>query len=58
MRRLFRLDGQDHGVDAVALLEHVAGMAHLFAPGHLGDVNEAFDAGLDLDKGAEVHECA
>ncbi len=53
---LFGLDGEDDGVDAVALLEHVAGVADLFAPGHLGDVNEAFDAGLDLDECAEVHE--
>ena len=51
-----RLDGEDDGVDRVALLENVAGMADLFAPGHLGDVNEAFDAGLDLDEGAEVGE--
>ena len=53
---LFRLDGEDDGVDAVALLEHVAGMADLLAPGHLRDVNEAFDAGLDLDECAEVGE--
>ena len=57
MRPLIRrLDGEDDGVDRVALLENVAGMVDLFAPGHLGDVNEAFDAGLDFDKGAEVGE--
>ena len=51
---LFRLDGEDDGVNAVARLENVAGMADLFAVGHLGDVDEAFDAGLDLDECAEV----
>ncbi len=51
---LLGLDGEDDGIDALALLEQVAGMAKLFAPGHLGDVNEAFDAGLDFDKCAEV----
>ena len=38
----------------VALLEHVAGVADLFAPGHFGDVDEAFDAGLNFNEGAEV----
>ncbi len=51
---LLGLDGEDDGVDAVALLEDVAGVTKLFAVGHLGDVDEAFDAGLDLDKCAEV----
>jgi hypothetical protein len=31
-------------------------MVDLFAPGHFGDVDEAFDAGLDFDKGTEVGE--
>ena len=53
---LLGLDGEDYGVDRVALLKNVAGVANLFAPGHFGDVDEAFDAGLDLDEGAEVHE--
>ena len=53
---LFGLDGEDDRVDGVALLENVAGMADLFAPGHFRDVDQAFDAGLDLDEGAEVHE--
>ena len=53
---LLRLDGQNDGLDAVALLEQVAGVAQLFAVGHFGDVDEAFDAGLDLDECAEVGE--
>jgi hypothetical protein len=56
MRRSSGLMGEDDGIDAVALLEHVAGVADLLAPGHFRDVNEAFDAGFDLDECAEVHE--
>ena len=52
----FGLDGEDDGIDGVALLENVAGMMDLLAPGHFGDVNEALDAGLDFDEGAEVGE--
>ena len=51
-----RLDGENDGVDAVALLEQVGGMADFLGPRHLGDVNEAFEAGLELDEGAEVGE--
>ena len=51
---LLRLDGENDGVDAVALLEHVAGMTDLFAPGHLRDMDKAFEAGFDLDEGPEV----
>ena len=40
----------------VALLEHVAGMTDLLAPGHLRNVNEALDAGLDFYEGTEVRE--
>ncbi len=58
---LFGLDAEDDRVDGIALLEHVAGVANLFAPRHLGDVNEAFDAGLDFNEGTEVgkaRDCA
>src|SRR5271157_2969195 len=53
---LFRLDGEDDGVDCVTLLEDVAGVTEFFAPGHFRDVDEAFDAGFDFDKCAEVGE--
>jgi len=56
MRRSSGLMDRMNSIDAVALLEDVAGMANLFAPGHFGDVNETFNAGLDLDKCTEVHE--
>ena len=38
----------------VAYVDDVGGLADLFAPGHLADVDEAFDAGGELDEGAEV----
>ena len=53
---LLGLDAENDGIDAVARLEHVARVAELFAVGHFGDMDQAFDAGLDLDKCAEVHE--
>ena len=51
---LLRLDAEDDGVHAVALLEHVAGVAQLLAIGHLRDVDEAFDAGFNFDKRPKV----
>src|ERR1035441_4196192 len=53
---LLRLDGEDDCVDTVALLENVAGVAELFAVGHLRNMNEAFDARLDFDKCSKVGE--
>ncbi len=55
---LFGLDPENNRLDGVALLEHVAGMADLFAPRHFGDVNEALEAGLDFDERAEVGEAS
>ena len=49
-----RLDAEDDGVHAVALLEHVAGVAQLLAVGHLRDVDEALDAGFNLDKRPKI----
>ena len=56
LRACGRLDGENDGVDAVALLEQVGGMANFFGPRHLRDVNEAFEAGLELDECAEISE--
>ena len=56
MRPLFGLDRENHRVHAIALLEQVGGVAHFFGPRHLGDVDQAFDAGLDLDERAEIRE--
>ena len=49
-----RVDGEDDGIDLVARLDHLAGVLHALGPGHLGDVDEAFDALFELDKGAVV----
>ena len=51
---LLWLNAENHSIYAVALLEQVAGMANFLVPGHLRDVNEAFNAGFDLDECAEV----
>ena len=53
---LLRIDGQHHHLDLVADVDHLARMPQLPGPGHLGDVDQAFDAGLKLDKGAVVHQ--
>src|ERR1700679_1009300 len=52
---------EHHGFHLVAGLHHFAGVLHAAAPGHFGDVDQAFDAGLDLDKRAiigDAHDAA
>src|SRR5580700_3632741 len=49
-------DGENDGVDGVAFFQQVAGLADFFHPGHFRYVDEAFDARLDFDEGAEIHE--
>src|SRR5206468_1792107 len=49
-------DGQDYSIDVVTLLEDVGRLVDAFGPGHLGHVDEALDAGLDPNEGAEVGE--
>src|SRR5688500_3665741 len=51
-----RVDVQDHDVDRIALLHDFRRMLHALRPAHVGDVNEAVDAGLDLDERAEARE--
>ena len=48
------MNAEDEGFDDIAWFEEVAGLANFFGPGHLTDVDHAFDAGLELDEGAEV----
>src|SRR5713226_6014996 len=45
-----RLHFENHRLHLIAGLDHVARMLHPPAPGHFGDVDQAFDAGLDLDE--------
>ena len=54
MRRSFGIDAEDDGVDLVAGLDHLRRVLHALGPGHLGDVDEAFDALLELDERAVV----
>ena len=48
------VDGEDEGVDLVAGFDQLGGVLHALGPGHLGDVDEAFDALLELDEGTVV----
>lgn len=47
---LLAVERQNHGLDLVAGLEEVLRAAEVLAPAHLADVDEAFDAGLNLDE--------
>src|SRR6202008_4716616 len=45
---------ENHGVDLVAGLDQLGGMLEALGPGHLREVNEAFDSLLQLDERAVV----
>src|SRR6185437_4035728 len=45
---------EHHGLDRLAHLDRVLGLADAARPGHLADVDEALDAGLEFDESAEV----
>src|ERR1017187_9604481 len=47
-------DFEHDGFHLVAHLDHFAGMLHAAAPGHFGDVDEAFDAGFEFDESAVI----
>ena len=51
-----RIDAEHHRVDRVADVEDLRRMLDALAPRHLGDVDEAFDARLELDERAVVGE--
>ena len=50
------IDLQDESLDLVAQVDHALGGLDLLGPAHLGDVDQAFDAGLELDKCAVVSD--
>ncbi len=52
------VDLEDHGLDLVALVQHLAGMLDALGPRQIRDVHQAVDALLDLDERAEVGEVA
>src|SRR5438445_775837 len=47
---------QDLRLDLLALLEDLRRVTHVAGPGHVRDVQEPFDAGLELDEGPVVGE--
>ena len=51
---LLRVDLEDHHLDFLAGGDDLAGVDVLLGPAHLGDVDQAFDARLQLDEGAVV----
>ena len=49
-----RIDAEHHRVDRVADVEDLRRVLDALAPRHLGDVDQPFDARLELDEGAVV----
>ena len=50
------IDAENDGFDFLFRLEHVRRLGDPLGPGKLGDMHEAFDAGLDLDERAVGNE--
>ena len=48
------IDVEHHDLDFLAGRDDLAGVHVLLCPAHLGDVNQAFHAGLELHEGAVV----
>src|SRR5438445_542481 len=55
---VLRVHVQDQHLDLVALLHDFGGMLHALGPRHVGDVNQAVDARLDLHERAERGQMA
>src|SRR5262249_45355745 len=53
---LLLVDVQDLHLDLVADGHQLAGVVDALGPAHLGDVDEALDARLELDEGAVAHD--
>src|SRR6185503_10618503 len=51
-----RIDLEHHGLDRLADAHQLGRMTHVARPAHLADVHQAFDARLELDKGAVVRD--
>src|SRR5580692_9454361 len=54
LRARGRFDRENDSINALALAEQVRGMTNFLRPRHLRNVNEALEAGLELDECAEV----
>src|ERR1700739_2698299 len=55
---VLRLDAENDCLDLFALLDDFRRMLDALGPAQVGDVNQAVDAILDFDEGAEVGEVA
>ncbi len=55
---VLRLHAENDGLHLFALLHDLRGMLDALGPAQVGDVNQAVDAILDLNEGAEVGEVA
>ena len=55
---VLRIDVEDRDLDRVALLHDLRRVLHTLGPRHVGDVNQAVDARLDLHERAERGEVA
>ena len=53
---LVLVDPQDDDLDLVADVDQLAGVVDPLGPAHLGDVDQALDALLELDEGAVAHD--
>ena len=53
---LLLVDLEHDDLDLVARLDELGGVVHPAGPGHLGDVDQTFDAVLELHEGAVGHE--
>ena len=53
---LVLVDAQDDDLDLVADVDQLAGVVDPLGPAHLGDVDQALDALLELDEGAVAHD--
>ena len=51
---LVRIDVEHHHLDLLAGRDDLAGMHVLLGPAHFGDMDQAFDARLQLDEGAVI----
>ena len=53
---LVTVDAEHDGFNLLVGFEHVRRLGDAFGPGEFGDVDQAFDARLEFDKGAIRHE--
>ena len=53
---LVLVDVEHHDLNLVGHVDHLGGVVDPAGPTHLGDVDEALDAGLELHEGAVVHD--